>query len=921
MRIPTATYRIQFHSEFNFDRAREIINYLADLGISDLYASPIFKARKGSTHGYDVVDPTLINPELGTEEDFNQLIKKLQSYQMGWLQDIVPNHMAYDSQNSWLLDILENGKDSDFFNFFDIHWNQPYEEMQGRVLAPMLGDFYGNCLERGEIKLNYDQSGLWISYYDLKLPVKIDSYLTFLGYELGKLTKKIGRQHPDFIKILGILYLIKSIPEETKGKERLDRINFVKGLIWEIYMQNPDVEEFINSNVEKFNGEEGEPESFNLLDRILCEQFYRLSFWKVGAEEINYRRFFTVNELISVKVEEQKVFKKTHELISKLVAENKITGVRIDHIDGLYNPSEYLTRLREELEDVYITVEKILELSEDLPQHWQIQGTSGYEFLNYVNGILCCQENEGEFSQIYTRFTGLNAKYDDLVYDKKALILEKNLAGDLDNLAQILKRVSTHTREGSDFTIYGLKRALFEVLVLLPVYRTYITSEGISEVDKKYIKETIKAAKKKAPLLINEIDFIQKLLLLEIEDFRSESQREEWLHFVMRSQQLTGPLMAKGVEDTLLYVYNRLLSLNEVGGNPSHFGISLDLFHQFNQNKVQHWLHGMNATATHDTKRGEDVRARLNVLSEVPQAWETQVNQWRELNQAYKKDGIPDANDEYLFYQTLLGTFPFAKEELSDFPQRIKDYILKAVREAKIHTAWLRPDEEYEQAFFNFIDRVLDRSKSKNFWDKFLPFQEKIAEYGIYNSLSQVLVKNTAPGVPDLYQGAELWELSLVDPDNRRPVNYQQRSDLLAEIKQQKDKNILDLCQKLIATKADGKIKLFLTYQLLQTRKEHSEIFQNGNYVPLEVTGKYRNHIIAFARNHEGRTIIAVAPRFLTSVIKPEQLPLGVDVWEDTSINLSYKNWYNAIDGQSISKENPLVGDILNNFPVGLLIG
>ena len=444
-----------------------------------------------------------------------------------------------------------------------------------------------------------------------------------------------------------------------------------------------------------------------------------------------------------------------------------------------------------------------------------------------------------------------------MVYEKKSLILEKNLAGDLENLAQILKKISAHTREGSDFTTYGLKKALFEVLVLFPVYRTYIDENGIGRIDNTHVNQTIKAAKKKAPLLVNEFNFIQKILLLEYEDFRSQTQREEWLHFVMRSQQLTGPLMAKGVEDTLLYVYNRLLSLNEVGGNPSHFGIDLDLFHQFNQKKVKNWLHGMNTTATHDTKRGEDIRARLNVLSEIPQEWEQQVNQWREINQSCKQEGIPDANDEYFFYQTLLGTFPFESSELSDFSSRIKDYILKAVREAKVHTAWLRPDEEYEQAYFSFIDRVLE-TKESSFWQHFQPFQKQIAEYGIYNSLSQVLIKNTAPGVPDLYQGAELWELSLVDPDNRRPVNYQKRTNFLQEIKQKSNQNILQLIKELIETKENGKIKLFLTHQLLKARQKYSNIFQNSDYQPIEITGKYHNHLVAFARNYEDKTLVAM---------------------------------------------------------------
>ena len=917
MRIPTATYRIQFNPEFGFTHAREIVTYLADLGISDFYASPIFKAGKGSTHGYDVVDPTILNPELGGESEFEQLIAQIHQHQMGWLQDIVPNHMAYNGQNLWLMDVLENGEDSEFFAFFDINWNQPYEEMQGRVLAPLLGDFYGNALARGEIKLDYNERGLIINYFDLELPVKIESYLTFIKHHLGVLAREIGRQHPDFIKLLGILYILKNIPEETKGKERLDQINFVKSLIWEVYTQNSSVEEFFQKNLKEFNGEVDRPESFDLLDRILSEQFYRLSFWKVGAEEINYRRFFTVNELISVKVEELKVFNKTHELIERLVTENKFTGVRIDHIDGLYDPAEYLTRLREKLGDTYITVEKILELTEDLPSDWQIQGTSGYEFLNYVNSVFCNPENEREFSNIYTRFTGLKPNYNNWVYEKKSLILEKNLAGDLENLAQILKRISSHTREGSDFTTYGLKKALFEVLVLFPVYRTYIDENGISETDRKYVRESIKAAKKKVPLLLNELNFIQKILLLEYEDFRSQTQREEWLHFVMRSQQLTGPLMAKGVEDTLLYVYNRLLSLNEVGGNPSHFGIDLDLFHQFNQNKVKNWQNGMNATATHDTKRGEDIRARLNVLSEIPQEWERQVNQWRETNQSHKQNEIPDANDEYFLYQILLGAFPLEESERANFPNRIKDYILKAVREAKFHTAWLHPDEEYEQGFLNFIDRVLE-AKS-DFWQQFQPFHKKVAEYGIYNSLSQVLIKNTAPGVPDLYQGAELWELSLVDPDNRRPVDYQKRGEFLQDIKAKIAEDILQLTQELIETKENGKIKLFLTHQLLKARKEYSEIFQKGDYQPIETTGKYHNHLIAFTRNYEDKTLVAIAPRFLTTIVKPGQ-PLNKEVWEDTSLKLAPKNWHNLIDNQTIAGELT-VGKILQHFPVALLIG
>ncbi|MBC7971709.1 MAG: malto-oligosyltrehalose synthase, partial [Verrucomicrobia bacterium] len=466
MRIPISTYRIQFRKEYDFAAATAIVPYLAELGISDLYASPIFKARAGSSHGYDVVDPTQLNPELGTREAFDALVSAVQHQQMGWLQDIVPNHMAYDSQNLWLMDVLENGFDSDSFDYFDIDWNHAYEDIRERVLAPLLGDFYGNCLENGDIQLAYDETGLSVNYFGLRLPVRIESYARFITHHLGQLTKALGRRHPDFVKLLGILYLIKNIPTEARGRERYDQVAFVKGLLWELHQQNDAVKELFAANVQSFNGEAGNPESFNLLDSLLSEQFYRLAFWKVGAEEINYRRFFTVNELISVKVEEVKVFHKTHTLIAQLVDEGIFTGVRIDHIDGLYNPAEYLERLREKIGDLYITVEKILELTEDLPGNWQIQGTSGYEFLNYVNGLFCDTVNEEKFDIFYTNLTGITAPYHRLAAEKKSLIIEKNLAGDVENLAQRLKRIAGQTRSGSDFTAYGLKRALSEVLAL-----------------------------------------------------------------------------------------------------------------------------------------------------------------------------------------------------------------------------------------------------------------------------------------------------------------------------------------------------------------------------------------------------------------------------------------------------------------------
>ncbi|MFB2881459.1 malto-oligosyltrehalose synthase [Floridanema aerugineum] len=930
MRIPTSTYRIQFHSGFPFASAQKIVNYLAELGISDLYASPIFKARAGSTHGYDVVDPTHLNPELGTPEEFELLLSDLQSHNMGWLQDIVPNHMAYDSQNKWLMDVLENGADSEFFDFFDIEWNHAYESFKGRILAPLLGTYYGECLENGEIKLNYDETGLSIDYFGLKLPIRIESYTRFLTQNLGQLGRELGRRHPDFVKLLGVVYLIKNLPAEFKGRERYDQLAFVKGLLWELYTQNESVKEFFDNNIQFFNGEPGRPETFNLLDSILSEQFYRLSFWKVGAEEINYRRFFTVNELISVKVEEMKVLGRSHSLIERFVREGKFTGLRIDHIDGLYNPNDYLEKLREKVGDTYITAEKILELvGEDLPHHWPIQGTSGYDYLNYVNGLFCCCDREQEFQDIYSAFTGSNAPYHDLVTEKKHLIIEKNLLGDVDNLAQKLKHISGQTREGSDFTANGLKRVLTEVLALFPVYRTYTSSPDVRPEDITYIKETIEKAKGRVPLLVKELGYLEKLLLRQDESYLNEEQKADRHHFVMKFQQLTGPLMAKGVEDTLFYNYNRLISLNEVGGNPGSFGVTPDEFHEFNLRRSSHWLHSMNATATHDTKRGEDTRARINVLPELASEWEENIWTWSEMNRAKKtviKDKpVPDTNDEYFLYQTLIGAFPFNESEFPQFVQRVKDYVIKAVREAKVYTAWLRPDSAYEEGYLNFVDRLLSTPESNDFLEKLRPFQQKIAEYGIFNSLSQILLKNTSPGVPDLYQGNELWDLSLVDPDNRRPVEYERRIGYLQEIKQKIKTDIPQLIKDLFATKEDGKIKMFLTYQLLQARKEHLELFQDGDYKPLMVKGKFSDRIIAFARIHQNKVAITLATRLLTKVIQPGELPLGKDIWEDTSIELPEgmpTAWKDAITLQDVKCDNTLyIGEALQHFPAALLIG
>lgn len=927
MRIPVATYRIQFNRDFDFEDAQKILPYLQELGISDIYASPIFKARSGSTHGYDVVDPNQINPELGSPETFDKLIEEIQKRDMGWVQDIVPNHMAYDSENKLLMDVLEHGPDSEYFDYFEINWDQTYENVKGRVLAPLLGDFYGNCLENGELKLSYDESGLSVNYYHLKFPLRIESYATLISYKINTLSQTLGNRHPDVIKLLGVLYILKNIPSETSSQQRRDQAEFVKKLLWEIYQENPEIQKFIDENINFFNGDIGKSESFNLLDNLLSEQFFRLSFWKVGAEELNYRRFFTVNELICVRVEDYKVFQRTHDLIGELVKSGKFTGLRIDHIDGLYNPVQYLRWLREKTGDIYIVVEKILELDEKLPANWPIQGTTGYDFLNYVNGLFCQSKNQERFDKIYVEMTGLTRPYNDLLVAKKRLIADKNLAGDADNLAQLLKRVCGDYRYGRDFTLAGLKTAIMEFLVRFPVYRTYINQEGVGEDDRAYVQQAIREAKGKLPELLNELNLMEKFLFLDYDEFLSEENQQLWLRFVMKLQQFSGPLTAKGIEDTLFYVYYRFLALNEVGGSPNRFGISVEKFHEFNQKRLNSWPHAMNATATHDTKRGEDVRSRLNVISELPDQWEERVKVWSQLNRVHKTQidskVIPDRNDEYFLYQTLVGSFPFLEEEYPQYVQRIKDYVVKAVREAKVHTAWLRPDTDYENGFVNFVEKILDFSEDNKFWQEFRPFQEKVAFYGMFNSLSQTLLKLISPGLPDIYQGTELWDLSLVDPDNRRPVDFDGRLSYLQEIKRRSRTGMQNLIDDLMATWEDGRLKLFLIARVLQARQEYLDIFQQGDYQPVAVTGQYCDRIMAVARSYGKHTAIAIVPRFLTDVIEPPQFPLG-DIWGDTAIILpegSESNWYEAIVNHDIAASpNILVSQILQHFPVGLLI-
>ena len=925
-RIPTATYRLQFHKGFPFAQAKAILGYLDDLGISDVYASPIFQARAGSTHGYDVVDPNRLNPELGTADDFDALAAEARGRGMGWIQDIVPNHMAFDGENRMLMDILENGQSSPYADFFDIDWSYPYESIKGKVLAPFLGSFYGESLEKGEIKLEYGENGLKVRYYNLTLPVYIEAYATVFNQGLGALRRKLGGDHADFIKLLGVLYVLKNLPPKDEEADRAAQISFVKRMLWELYTTNADIKAFIEGNVARLNGEPGKPESFNALDQLLSEQLFRLSFWKVATEEINYRRFFNINELISVRVEDEKVFRATHALILQLVREGKITGLRVDHIDGLYDPANYLRRLRQYAGDAYVTVEKILALDEPLPESWPIQGTTGYQFLNYLNGLFCDRQNEQSFSDIYRRFADFHTPYLDLVSDKKRLIIGKHMAGDVDSLARLIKAISSRDRYAADITLYGLKRGLVEVLAFFPIYRTYVNSEDYSDEDRFRLQEAVSRAKESNPGLRLELGFIERFLFLAPARPLPPEERNQWIHFIMRFQQLTGPLMAKGFEDTVLYIYNRLVSLNEVGGDPSRFGVGLETFHHYNTSRAERWPNALSATATHDTKRGEDMRARINALSELPEEWEKAISGWRGLNpkrSGAKGKEVPDPNDEYLLYQTLCGSFPL-EGDAEEYRERLKAYMIKAVREAKVHTEWLKPDIAYEEAFVGFAEEFLKAEPPTGFLNDFLPFAQKIAFHGMLNSLSQTVLKIASPGVPDFYQGTELWDLHFVDPDNRGPVDFERRSGMLREIRRREKEDRAGLVRELLQRWSDGRVKLYTIYRGLNLRREEKKLFQSGDYAALYGSGNMRENVCALLRRSGQRAVIAAVPRFTARLAG--SAPLGETVWGESTIELpdgSATRWINVFTGEELDaggEKKPLrLGDVFRSFPVALL--
>ena len=863
-RVPAATYRLQFNAEFTFQDARRIVAYLHDLGITDVYASPLLRPRKGSTHGYDIADANALNPELGSESDFDELHGELAARGMGLLLDIVPNHMAASHENAWWVSVLENGPQSRYLHFFDIDWRDD------KVLLPILGRPYGEALESKEIQLGFDNDGFFFAYYDKRLPLAPQSYRIVLES------------------------CVEHVPEGGIGIEVRDLVQnetviansrFLKDTLCRLRDESPEFARAMDDSIRRFN------ESPDLLDRVAAAQWYRLAYWRIASETINYRRFFDVTDLVGIRVENPEVFEARNKLILELITQKKVTGVRIDHIDGLFDPVNYLAKLQSRLGGkFYVVVEKILEHGEALPSSFQCAGTTGYDFLDTVNTVFVDPAGLGKLTELYHRYTGVESPYEDVVYERKKQVIEQLFFGEMRALGAHLAQLAVADRNARDLAPTEIVTALIEVTACMPVYRTYIREGRVSDTDRGFIQQaTAEARRRGGHVDARLIDFVEHVLLLEPPPYIA-AERDKWQAFVMRWQQFTGRVMAKGVEDTAFYNYNRLISLNEVGGEPgrgSEFDPVAEL-HARNEGMVRDWPHTMNATSTHDTKRSEDVRARISVLSEIPDAWERELKVWTRANASLKRDGVPHPNEELLIYQTLVGGWPLDAD-------RLRQYLEKAAREAKTHSSWIDVKGDYEKTLQDFAVAVLENEK---FLRRFLRFQRRVAFHGFLNSLAQVILKICSPGVPDFYQGTELWDFSLVDPDNRRPVDYAQRAALLAK---------RGTPASLLRNWQDGRIKLFVTARALATRARHAQTFLDGAYRAVE-TGT--PNAVAFTR---GDDILVAIPRLTTQLGK--DLPLG-EVWGTHALDVPGR-WRNVFTDET--PDTLELRHVFATFPVAIL--
>ncbi|HML22862.1 MAG TPA: malto-oligosyltrehalose synthase [Aggregatilinea sp.] len=985
-RIPAATYRVQFNAGFTFRDAQAIVPYLHALGISDLYASPLLQARPGSAHGYDICDYDHLNDALGTWEDFDALVETLHAHGMGLMLDMVPNHMGIGAAcNNWWMDVLENGPSSAYGGFFDIDWQPVKAELANKVLLPILEDQYGAVLESGKLRLVYADGAFAVHYYDTRLPVAPDSYARILSAGVDALVEELGAEDEHVQELQSILTALSYLPpytatEPDQAAERRREKEVIKRRIAALLDATPDVKAAVDAALTAINGDPDDPASFDRLDALLAEQPYRPAFWRVASDEINYRRFFDINDMAAIHIEDPAVFNAVHDTVLDLATAGKINSLRIDHSDGLWNPADYFRRLQESyvyhqicaapgpnLDDtaaeqalgaaihrwfdahyvpqpdsaatlpLYVVTEKILSETEPLPYDWAVFGTTGYDFLNVVNGLFVDPAQRDRLTGIYDAFAGHEMDLEAIVRSSKQRIMEDALASEIGSLSRQLERITEVSRRYRDFTLGGLSAAIRQVIAAMNIYRTYITEpENVSDRDQRYILAAVLEARRRAPNTSRLVlTFIRDTLLLRnLDSFRAED-RPRVLNFVMRFQQITGPIMAKSFEDTTFYIYNRLASLNEVGGHPENFGVTPGDFHAESLKRRAEWPHAMLTTSTHDTKRSEDVRAHIDVLSELPDEWEAALAQWRSINAAHKStidgEAAPDANDEYLLYQTLLGAWPDGNSAPGEaFRDRMAAYMVKAASEAKVHTTWISPDEDYIAAIQSFVAGVLGDAA---FLDAFVPLQRRVAFFGRFNALAQVLLKVTAPGMPDLYQGTELWNYSLVDPDNRRVVDYEKRREILddlAAVDTQPDSDRAALARSLVESADDGRIKLYAIRRALAVRSALRDVFDHGSYRALEASGRRAAHLCAFVREHDGRAVIAVAPRLVAGLTgRQERAPVGPEVWGDTWLALppehAGRTYRSVFTGDLIAagERGGTIGlpvaELLAYFPVGLL--
>jgi (1->4)-alpha-D-glucan 1-alpha-D-glucosylmutase len=966
------------HAGFTFRDASAIVPYLDALGISHLYLSPILSARAGSTHGYDVTDPTHLNPEVGSEDDFRSLVAACRSRGMGVILDVVPNHMLLGPANPWWRDVLEHGPSSPYAGYFDIAWNDPpREDLRGRVMLPVLGAPYYQVLESGELVIELEQGALVVRLYGSALPVDPRTYDHVLKPALDALADPSSDAVAELQSILTAVQHLPPRTETDPDRVRVGRAEteVVKRRIAALVEAPSPVADSIRAVIDEFR----KASSRDRLDALLDAQAYRLCFWRVASDEINYRRFFDVNELSALSAEREDVFRATHDLVLRLCGEGLVDGLRIDHPDGLYDPNQYLHRLQEhyvlavarhlvktdpafqgaaweemesEVRDrigadlrggpndttcasdqesrplpLYVVVEKILDRGEQLPSDWPTAGTTGYEFVNAVNGLFVNPAAEEMLTRTYEVFTGRDDAYSDVIFQQKMLVLWSAFSSELDMLARQLDRLARKNRRARDFTLNGLRWALRAVIASFPVYRSYVNGH-VSRTDERLIRLAVLRARRRSPTLSPELfDFIRDTLLLRdppvgVPDGYAEDQRR----FAGKFQQVTAPVTAKGVEDTAFYRFNRLLSLNEVGGDPGRFGWPAADVHAFLADRQNRHPLGLSAGSTHDIKRGEDVRVRIDVLSELPDEWATRVTRWAEWNRPHRielEDGFhaPDPNDEYLLYQTLVGAWPAdadSQEGLDRFTARIRQYMSKATHEAKEHTSWINPDPEYDEAVQKFVGLVLDPAQSTAFLADLGDFARQVTRFGAINSLAQTLIRCTAPGVPDTYQGTELPDLSLVDPDNRRPVNYGRREALLRELDHATD-GLLAFNQSY----TDDRAKLFVVSRALRLRRSIPELFRTGNYVPVVATGARSDHIFAFLRQLADRAVLVVVPRLVAGLVGGEDSQqLDANVWGDTFLELPEGEvWGNHFtrDQLTTSGVGLAVSAVLGHFPVALL--